>query len=92
MQWLFSSEAEDGARGGKGSNVVFIDAKGILFIDYLQNGKTVSEDCNPNLRIETYAKKLCKMPGLPKRTIFFSGQCTYVQKRLADGKIEEITV
>jgi len=50
---------------------VFWDAEGILFIDYLEKGKTITGEYYSNLLTRLY-KKICeKRPGLQKKKIFF---------------------
>ena len=50
---------------------VFWDAKGILFVDYLQSGKTINSDYYCNLLDQLDVKINEKRPGLQKKKIIF---------------------
>lgn len=50
---------------------VFWDAKGILFVDYLQTGKTINADYYCNLLDQLDVKIREKRPGLQKKKIIF---------------------
>lgn len=50
---------------------VFWDAKGILFIDYLQTGKTINSDYYCNLLNQLDEKIRERRPGLQKKKIIF---------------------
>lgn len=50
---------------------VFWDAKGILFVDYLQTGKTINSDYYCILLDQLDAKIHEKRPGLQKKKIIF---------------------
>lgn len=50
---------------------VFWNAKGILFVDYLQTGKTINSDYYCNLLDQLDAKNREKRPGLQKKKIIF---------------------
>jgi hypothetical protein len=47
--------------------LVFWDAEGILFIDYLEKGKTIIGEYYSSLLIRLDQKNREKRPGLPKR-------------------------
>jgi hypothetical protein len=50
---------------------VFLDAEGILFIDYLENGKTITGEYYSNL-LTRLDEKICeKSPGLQKKKLSF---------------------
>jgi hypothetical protein len=51
--------------------LVFWDAEGILFIDYLEEGKTITRECYSNLLIRLDKKIREKIPGLQKKKIIF---------------------
>jgi hypothetical protein len=68
---------------------VFGDAEGILFIDYLEKGKTVTGEYYSNLSIRLDEKICEKRPGLQKKKkSSLSGQCTCPQKCFGNGKIK----
>ena len=50
---------------------VFWDAEGILFIDYLEKGKTITGEYYCNLLTRIYEKIREKTPGLQKKKIIF---------------------
>jgi len=50
---------------------VFWDAEGILFLDYLENGKTITEEYYSNLLTRPDEKICKKRPGLQKKKIIF---------------------
>jgi hypothetical protein len=67
---------------------VFWDAEGILFIDYLEKGKTITGKYYSNL-LTRPDKKICeKRPGLQKKNHLSSGQRTHPQKCFGNGKIK----
>jgi hypothetical protein len=47
--------------------LVFWDAEGILFIDYLEKGKTITGEYYSNLLTRPYEKSCEKRPGLQKK-------------------------
>ena len=56
---------------GKVVALVFWDAEDILFIDYLENGKTITGEYYSNL-LTRLEEKICeKRPGLQKKKIIF---------------------
>jgi hypothetical protein len=77
---------------------VFWDAEGILFIDYLERGKTITREYYANLLTRLDEKIREKRPGLQKKTIIIiiiiiiinlsSGQFTRPQKCFGNGKIK----
>jgi hypothetical protein len=67
---------------------VFWDAKGILFIDYVEKGKTIFGEYYSNLLTRLDEKNLEKRPGLQKKNHLSSGQCTRPQKYFGNGKIK----
>jgi hypothetical protein len=50
---------------------VFWDAEGILFIDYLENGKTITGEYHSNLSTRLGEKTREKRPGLPQKKSSF---------------------
>jgi len=61
---------------GKVMALVFWDAEGILFIDYLEKGKTVTGEYYSNLLTRLDKKIREKRPGLQKKKNHLSsGQC-----------------
>jgi hypothetical protein len=70
---------------GKVIASVFWDVEGILFIDYLEKGKTLTGEYYSNLLTRLDEKIREKRPG--KKNIS-SGQCTRPQRCFGDGKIE----
>jgi len=67
---------------------VFRDAEGILCIDYLEKGKTVTGEYYSNLLTRLDEKIREKRPGLQKKKYLSSGQCTRLQKCFGNGKIK----
>jgi hypothetical protein len=69
--------------------LVFWGAEGILFIDYLEKGKTITGEYCSNL-LTRLDKKICeKRPGLQKKKNQLpSGQCTCPEKYFGNGKIK----
>jgi len=74
---------------GKVMASVFWDAEGILFIDYLENGKTITAEYysslltrldKKNSRVKTWFEK--------EKNHLSSGQCTRPQKCFGNGKIK----
>jgi histone-lysine N-methyltransferase SETMAR len=75
---------------GKVMASVFWDAEGILFIDYLEKGKTITGEYYSNL-LTRLDEKICeKRPGLQKKNRLSSGQCTRPQKCLAMRKLRDL--
>jgi hypothetical protein len=67
---------------------VFWDAVGILFIDYLEKGKTITREYYSNLFNQTRQKKFMRKDLVCKRKNHLSlGQCTRPQKCFGNGKI-----
>jgi histone-lysine N-methyltransferase SETMAR len=56
---------------GKVMATVFWDAEGILFIDYLEKGKTITGEYYSNILTRLDEKIREKIPGLQKKTIIF---------------------
>jgi hypothetical protein len=73
---------------GKVMASVFWDAEGILFIDYLENGKTITGEYYSSLLTGLDEKIREKRPGLQKKKNLSSGQCTRPQKCFGNGKIK----
>jgi histone-lysine N-methyltransferase SETMAR len=73
---------------GKVMASVFWDAEGILFIDYLEKGKTITGDYYSNLLTRLDEKIREKRPGLQKKNHFSSGQCICPRKCFGNGKIK----
>ena len=67
---------------------VFWDAEGILFIDYLEKGKTITGEYYSNLLTRLDEKIREKRPALQKENHLSSGQCTRPQKCFGNGKIK----
>jgi hypothetical protein len=69
---------------------VFWDAKGILFFDCLENGKTITGEYYSNLLARLDGKIREKRPSLQKKkkNHLSSGQCTHQQKCFGNGKIK----
>jgi hypothetical protein len=67
---------------------VFWDAEGILFIDYLEKGKTITGEYYSNL-LSRLDEKICeKRPGLQKKKIIFHQDNAPAHKSvLAMGKL-----
>jgi len=70
---------------------VFWDAEGILFIDYLENGKTITGEYYSNL-LTRLDEKICeKRPGLQKKKIIFHRDNALAHKSvLAMGKLRDL--
>ena len=67
---------------------VFWDAEGILFIDYLEKGKTITREYYSNLLTRLDEKNCEKRPGLQKKKIVFHQDNAPAHKSvLAVGKI-----
>jgi hypothetical protein len=74
---------------GKVMASVFWDAEGILFIDYLEKGKTITREYYSSLLTRLDEKIPEKRPGLQKKKNHLSsGQCTRPQKCFGSGKIK----
>jgi len=75
---------------GKFMASVFWDAEGILFIDCLENGKTITGEYYSNLLSRLDEKIREKRPGLQKKkkNHLSSGQCTRPRKCFGNGKIK----
>jgi len=74
---------------GKVMASVFWDAEGILFIDYLEKGKTITREYYSSLLTRLDEKIREKRPGLQKKKIYLlSGQCTHPQNCFDNGKIK----
>jgi histone-lysine N-methyltransferase SETMAR len=74
--------------------LVFWDAEGILFIDYLEKGKTITGEYYSNLltRLDKKKKKKCeKRPSLQKKKIIFhQGNVRAHKSVLAVGKLRDL--
>lgn len=71
---------------------VFWDAKGILLIDYLQTGKTITGEYYCSLLDQLDVKIREKRPGLQKKTILFHQDNAPAHKSvLAMAKFKELT-
>jgi len=70
---------------------VFWDAEGILFIDYLEKGKTITGEYYCNLLTRLDKKILEKRPGLQKKKIIFHQDNAPAHKSiLAMGKLRDL--
>ena len=68
---------------------VFWDAEGVLFLDYLEKGKTITGEYYSNILTRLDEKILEKRLGLQKKKNHLSsGQCTHPQKCFGNGKIK----
>jgi hypothetical protein len=68
---------------------VFWGAESILFIDYLEKGKTVTGEYYSNLLTRLDEKIREKRPVLQKKKYHLSsGQCTRTQKCFGNGKLK----
>jgi len=67
---------------------VFWDTEGILFIDYLEKGKTITGEYYSNLLTRLDEKIVRKDPVCKKKNTLSSGQCTRLQKCFGNGKIK----
>ena len=76
---------------GKVMASVFWDAEGILFIDYLENGKIITGEYYSNL-LTRLDEKICeKRPGLQKKEIIFHQDDAPAHKSvLAMGKLRDL--
>ena len=75
-------------QAGKVMASVLSDAEGILFIDYLEKGKTIIGEYYSSL-LTRLDEKICeKRPGLQKKNHLSSGKCTRPQKCSGNGKIK----
>ena len=76
---------------GKVMTSVFWDAEGILYIDYLEKGKTITGEYYSNLLTRLDEKNREKSPCLQKKKKHLSsGQCTRSQSVLAMGKLRDL--
>jgi hypothetical protein len=74
---------------GKVMASVFWDTEGILFIDYLEKGKTITGEYYPNLLTSLDENIFEKDPVCKtKKNNLLSGQCTRSQKCFGNGKIK----
>jgi histone-lysine N-methyltransferase SETMAR len=71
--------------------LVFWDAEGILFIDYLEKGKTITGEYYSNL-LTRLDEQICeKRPGLQKKKIIFHQDNAPAHKSvLAMGKLRDL--
>ena len=71
---------------------VFWDAEGILFIDYLEKGITITGEYYSNLLTKLDKKKICeKRPSLQKKKIIFHQDSAPAHKIvLAMGKVRDL--
>ena len=67
---------------------VFWDAESILFIDYLEKGKTITGEYYSNLLTRLDKKIREKRPGLQKKNHLSSGQCILPKKCFGNRKIK----
>ena len=69
--------------------LVFWDAGGILFTDYLEKGKTITREYYSNLLTSFDGKIVRKNPVCKrKKNHLSSGQCIRPQKCFGNGKIK----
>jgi hypothetical protein len=70
---------------------VFWDAEGILFIDYLEKGKTITREYYSNLLTRLDKKIREKRPGLQNKKIIFHQDNAPAHKSvLAMGKLRDL--
>jgi hypothetical protein len=67
---------------------VFWNAEGILFIDYLEKGKTITGEFYSNLLTRLDEKFVRKTRFAKEKNHLSSGQCTRAQKCFVNGKIK----
>jgi histone-lysine N-methyltransferase SETMAR len=70
--------------------LVFWDAEGILFIDYLENGKTITGEYYSSLLIRLDKKFVRKETVCKRKNCLSSGQCTRPQKCFCNGKLRDL--
>jgi hypothetical protein len=88
--WLFSAKEDKvGSISWNVMALVFWGAEGILFIDYLEKGKTVTGEYY-SILLTRLVEKICeKRPGLQKKKNHLSsGQCTRPHVCFCNGKIK----
>lgn len=84
-------KAKSIASAGKVMASVFWDAKGILLIDYLAKGRTITGEYYSNLLDQLDTKIREKRPGLKKKKIIFHQDNAPVHKgALAMGKLRDL--
>jgi len=71
---------------GKVMTSVFWDAEDILFVDYLEKGKTINGEHYSNLL--TRLDEKIQDPVCKRKNHLSSGQCTRPQKSFGNGKIK----
>jgi hypothetical protein len=72
---------------GRVMALVFWDAEGILFIDYLEKGKTITREYYSNLLTRLDKKKVMRKTRFAKEKEHLpSGQCTRPQMCFGNGK------
>jgi transposase len=69
---------------------VFCDSEGILFIDYLEKGKTITGEYYSNLLTRLDEKIRKKKPGLQKKIILHQGNAPAHKSDLAMGKLRDL--
>jgi histone-lysine N-methyltransferase SETMAR len=91
-QWIEAGSAPKKTRSvpsaGNVMASVFWNAAGILFIDYLEKGKTITREYYSNLLTRLDEKNCEKRPSLQKKKNLSSGQCICPQKCFGNGKIK----
>jgi histone-lysine N-methyltransferase SETMAR len=75
---------------GKFMASLFWDAEGILFIDYLEKGKTITGEYYSNLLTRLDKKINEKRPGLQKKIIFYEDIAPAHKGVLAMGKLRDV--
>ena len=75
---------------GKFMASVFWDAECILFIDYLEKGKTITGEYDSNLLTRLDEKSREKRPGLQKKKIIFHQDNAPAHKFMAMGKLRDL--
>jgi histone-lysine N-methyltransferase SETMAR len=77
---------------GKVMASVFWDAEGILFIDYLEKGKTITKEYYSNILTRLYEKIREKRPGLQKekKIIFHQDNAPAHKSVLAMGQLRDL--
>ena len=88
-QWV--KVASSGASAGKVTASVLWNAKGILLINYLEKGRSITSKYYSNLLDQLDVKIREKRPGLKKKNIIFHQDNTPVHKSvLAMGKLRDL--
>ena len=89
-RWFSAKTAKLIASAGKVMASVLWDSKGILLIDYLEKGRTITGEYYFDL-LDQLDVKICeKRPGLKKNKIIFHQDNTPAHKSVAMGKLRDL--